>query len=46
VDWEASASYFAWGVADAYRRHALSLIPTLTQNPASRADLAGLLRVL
>ena len=46
ADREGGASYFAWGVADAYRRHALSLIPALTQDPASRADLAGLLRVL
>jgi geranylgeranyl diphosphate synthase type I len=43
---EDGAGHFAWAVADVYRRHALSLIPTLSGEPASHADLADLLRVL
>jgi competence protein ComQ len=36
-------AYFAWAVADAYRRRALALIPDLADTSGGRADLAALL---
>lgn len=39
------AAYFTWIVADAYRRRALALIPSLAATDGGRADLAALLDV-
>jgi len=44
--WTSSGVYLTWAVAETYRRHAVALLPGLTDNAESRAALAGLLDVL
>lgn len=44
--WSSSGVYLTWAVAETYRRHAVALLPGLTDNAESRAALAGLLDVL
>jgi len=44
--WISSGVYLTWAVAETYRRHAVALLPGLTDNTESSAALAGLLDVL
>jgi len=44
--WTSSGVYLTWAVAETYRRHAVALLPGLTDNAESSAALAGLLDVL
>lgn len=44
--WAHGPLQLTWTVAATYRYHALDLIPRLTTNPASRADLAVLVNML
>jgi len=44
--WTSSGVYLTWAVAETYRRHAVALLPGLTDDAGSSAALAGLLDVL
>ncbi len=46
VLWTGGAAYLTWAVAEAYRRHALDLIPQLASDADRCAELVALLPVL